>query len=263
MKPLLPIANILGFIFTLVLNYLATTLPLNGKNPKELSDLYPNFFVPDPSTFAIWGVIYVGLLGFIIYQALGMFKKDEPMPDGADRIAWFFVVSCLANGAWIVAWHFQKVALSVIIMSLLLSTLIQIYLRLGIGRRSVTPAERWLVHAPFSLYLGWISIATIANITAALVDAGWTGFGIEPTVWASIMIGVGTLLTLIVLQTRKDIIFAAVVIWAFYGIIKNRYLVDPVPVQSIITTAYIGMALIAVFGLFSWLRPKFSSSANS
>lgn len=256
MKPILPIANILGFILTIIVNFLATTLPLNGKTPKELSDLYPNFFVPAPITFSIWAVIYIALLGFIIYQALGMFKKEEPMPDGADKIAWFFVISCIANASWILVWHYQMLTLSLLIMVILLSTLIQIYLRLDVGRPGVTPAERWLVHFPFSLYLGWISIATIANATAVLVNSGWNGFGIDPTIWASIMIGVGTILTLVMLLNRRDVIYAAVVIWAFYGIIRNRHLVDPEPIQSIIYTAYIGIGIIALFAIFTLFRPK-------
>jgi len=166
----LSILNLLGFIGTVVVNALATTLPINNITTGELSDLYPNLFVPAGLTFAIWGLIYVLLGIFVIYPLIPSVRRDAQKVDFVQRIGPLFFISCLANIGWIYAWHYKIVPLSLALalMLILFGSLLAIYLRLNVGRSEAPKTEKYLVHLPFSVYLGWITIATIANATAIL-----------------------------------------------------------------------------------------------
>lgn len=215
------VLNIAGLLTALALNWAANALPLNGKNTGELSALYPNLFVPTGFTFAIWGLIYLLLIGFAIYQASDLFSAPKPRVQGTVmRIGPWFLVSCLANAGWILAWHYLAVGLSLAVMLVLLGSLLAIYLRLGIGRPD-TPAHL-LVRATFGIYLGWISVATIANATALLVHLGWDGLGISEAIWAAALIATAALIGWRMLATKRDVFFAGVLLWAFYGIFSRQ-----------------------------------------
>ncbi|MFC1942899.1 hypothetical protein ACFLWU_06780, partial [Chloroflexota bacterium] len=201
----LAILNLIGFLGTVIVNGLSSALPINGKTAGELSDQYPNLFVPSGLTFSIWGIIYVLLTIFVIYGLVVASRKDTNKSSFIGIIGVLFFVSCLANIAWIFAWHYEIVFLSLVFMLILLATLLMIYLKLGIGKSDSLQKEKYLVHLPFSVYLGWITIATIANITALLVSVKWNAFGWGEPFWAIAVIIVGILITLGVLFTRKDI----------------------------------------------------------
>lgn len=237
--------NTVGLVIALTLNGLANALPINGKTTGELSDAYPNLFVPAGFTFAIWGVIYLVLLIFVVYQLTQAFSKNEKNQDFISKIGWFFFLSCLANASWIVAWHYQYVPLSLGIMLCLLWSLIKIYQNLEIGLKSVTTLQKSLVHLPFSIYLGWITVATIANVTTLLVDFNWNGFAVAPEIWTIIVLIVGTLIGLTVTEQRKDIAYGLVIIWAYYGIVSKRMDLGADFYNSIVLTALIGMVLIS------------------
>ena len=199
----------------LIVNTLANTLPLNGKTTAEISAAYPALFTPAGYVFSIWGLIYLALIGFTIFQAL----PGQQANPRIERIGGWFALANLLNAGWIFAWHWAFLGLSVILMLGLLTCLLVSYTRLEIGLHPpVRPMEQALVDFPFSLYLGWISVATIANISAALYAVGWNGFGISPVIWAVIMIGVATLIGLLMIHRRNAITYPAVLIWAFIGI---------------------------------------------
>ena len=240
----LAIFNLLGFILTIILNGLANALPINGKTTGELSDAYPNLFVPAGFTFSIWGIIYLALLGFVIYQLIAAFSSKIENDGFIGQIGWIFVLSCLANASWIVAWHYQYVIVSLVIMLCILFSLIQIYQRLQIGLVTVPTIQKWLVHVPFSIYLGWITVATIANVTTLLVDFGWDGFGVEPEIWTMLVIVVGASIGSRVVQDRKDYAYGLVIVWAYYGIISKRMSIDADLYQTIIITAVAGIVLV-------------------
>ncbi len=187
----LSILNLLGFFGIVLINYLAVTLPLNNKTTGALSDQYPNLFVPIGLTFSIWGIIYLLLAIFIVYQLVYAFKKDTQNSSFLEKIDFLFFLSCLANFSWIFAWHFERVFLSFLIMLILLLSLIAIYQRLNIGRSAALKSEKYLVHLPFSVYLGWITIATIANTTALLVNLNWNRFGLSEPFWTIAVIIIG------------------------------------------------------------------------
>jgi len=251
----LAILNLLGFIGTVVVNALATTLPINKITTGELSDLYPNLFVPAGLTFAIWGLIYVLLAIFVVYQLMPSVRGDTQKSDFIKRIGPLFFISCLANIGWIYAWHYKIVPLSLVLMLVLLGSLLAIYLRLNIGKSEAHRPEKFLVHLPFSVYLGWITIATIANTTALLVNNNWNALGLGEQFWAVAVIIIGIAIALSVLFTRKDIFYALVVDWALLGVLLKR-LSDATPVQSVVIVTIAGMALISLGIVAQLVRKK-------
>ena len=220
---------------TIAMNFLANIIPLNGQNTGEISDRFKVFFVPAGYVFSIWGLIYVGLAAYAVFQALPA-QKSEP---SLRRIGWPFLVASAANIIWLFFWHYNLFALTEVAMLTLLASLIIIYLRLGIGIREVGAGMRWAVHIPFSVYLGWISVATIANTTDLLYYWNWGGWGISPQVWAVIMLAVAALLGLIMALRRRDVAFLAVLVWAFAGIAVKQ-----APFPLVANVAWIAALLV-------------------
>lgn len=252
----LQIANILGFLFTITLNTLAVSLPVAGRTTGEVSDYYPNLFVPAGYAFSIWSLIYVLLLVFIILQSRHLFDREKEGPAFVRTIGWWFVISCLANGSWILAWHYLLTPLSLLIMLTLLTALIIIYERLRTAAPDVS-ISFW-VQLPFSVYLGWISVATIANATALLVSMNWNGFGISEVSWTVTMLIVGGLLGTLFLWLRRDLAYVLVITWAFWAIAVKRQSLA-VPEESIIISvvyAVLGVFLILAILRFLIFRPR-------
>ena len=212
---LLKWANIFAFILMVIVNGLAgSTTLLGGKNTAEISDANPTLITPAGYVFSIWGIIYVLLGIFVIFQALPKEKEKEYH----GRIGWLFILSSAFNIIWLFLWQFEYLVFSVILMFLLLASLISIYLRLDIGKSDVGIREKLTIHLPFSTYLGWITIASIANVSVTLVSLGWDGFGISFETWATLIVIIALLIAILVLITRKDIAYGLVIIWAFVGI---------------------------------------------
>ncbi len=252
---ILSILNLLGFLGTVIVNALANILPINNITTGELSDLYPNLFVPEGLTFAVWGLIYVLLGIFVIYPLIPRVRRDPEKVDFVRRIGPLFFISCLANIGWIFAWHYQILPLSLVLMLILLGCLLVIYLRLKVGRSEATRAERYFAHLPFSVYLGWITIATIANVTALLVDIDWMRWGLTQQFWAVAVIVVGIAIALSVLFTRKDIFYSLVVDWALLGILLKR-LAATTPAQSVVIVTIVGLAVITGGVITQLVRKK-------
>ena len=202
----------------IAVNALANILPFNNKTTGEISDAFDVYFVPAGYVFAIWGLIYVALAAYSIYQALPAQRENPRL----QRIGYLYILSCLANGVWLVLWHYEYFAWTMVAMGALLLLLIAIYLLLGIGRVPVSRAEKWMVHVPFSLYLGWITVATIANATDLLYSLNWDGWGIGPEWWAVIMLVVATVVAVLVCLTRGDVAYGLVIVWAFAGIVVSQ-----------------------------------------
>ncbi len=240
--------NIIAFALTVLVNGLAgSTTILGGKLTAEISDANPSFITPAGYVFSIWGVIYILLGTFVVFQALPSQKEKNYH----ERIGWLFVFSSLLNIAWLFLWQFEYLGLSVILMFLLLATLIAIYLRLNIGRSPVPLGERLAVHVPFSVYLGWITIASIANVTVTLVSVEWDGFGISQETWAFLIVIIALLITLLVVATRKDLAYGLVVVWALLGIAVKQS-----GNQNIVTTTEISAVVIVIALALSILIPR-------
>ena len=230
-------ANILLFILTIIVNSIAgSTTLIGGTDTATVSNNNPTLITPAGYVFSIWGIIYILLGAFVVYQAL-------PRERGSDyhgKIGWLFVFSSLLNIAWIFVWQFESLILSVVLIFALLLSLIAIYLRLNIGRSKVKTSERLAVHLPFSVYLGWITIASIADVAITLTAYNWNGFGISSETWAIIVVAVALVITLLMLGTRKDVAYALVVIWALVGIGVNQ--TNP----NVVLTTQIGAIILAV-----------------
>jgi translocator protein len=207
-------ANVVAVLAVIVVNGLANALPLNGRSTGSISDSFQVFFVPAGYVFSIWGLIYLGLIAFVVYQALPS-QREAPR---LLRVGYWFAGSCLANIAWLFCWHALQFPLTVLLMLALLLSLIVIYLRLEIGRSTATRAETWCVRVPFSIYLGWITVATVANVTVLLTYWHWSGWGLRPELWAVFMLLAATAIAAVMSLTRGDVAYVLVLVWAFVGI---------------------------------------------
>jgi len=207
-------ANAASVLLALVVNVLSNALPLNGQNTGAISDRFDVYFVPAGYVFAIWGVLYIGWLAFVVYQFMPAQRQNPRLR----RLGYWFALSGVLNAAWLFCWHWNQFGLSVLVMLALLGTLIMSYLRLNVGRSTVGRAEQWCVDIPFGAYLGWISVATIANVTSFLDFVEWNGAGIAPQAWAAIMLAVATVLGLLLSWLRRDAAYVLVLAWAFAGI---------------------------------------------
>lgn len=234
------IAIILGVVATIVVNGLANALPLNGQLTGEVSDRYLVYFVPAGYVFAIWGLIYLGLAAFAIYQALPAQRANPRLRS----IGALFVLASAANIAWIFLWHYEVFPATLAVMLVLLASLIAIYLRLGTGRTQVSSAERWAVRVPFSIYLGWITVATVANASQLLYVLGWNGGAIGPQAWAAIMLAVAVVVAILMAFTRRDVAYLLVLVWAFIGIALKHAGVPLVSISAWAATAVVALAAV-------------------
>ncbi|MGM0366892.1 MAG: hypothetical protein ACQEP5_10235 [Actinomycetota bacterium] len=253
---LLSFINLAMYAGVVAVNALATILPINNKTTGQLSDQYPNLFVPAGLTFSIWGLIYILLGIFIVYQVVAAFRNRQQDRSLFEKIGILFILSSIFNMAWIFAWHYEVVWASLIIMLLLLLSLISIYLRLNVGKSKAVASEKYMVHLPFSVYLGWITIATIANVTALLVDIGWRRFGLSEQFWTVAVIAVGIIITLGILFTRNDIFYSLVVVWALLGIMLKRLADTATADLSVTIAAIAGMAVIGLVIIVQLIRKK-------
>ena len=204
--------NLAAFALMILVNAMASLLPLNGRTTGEISDLYPVLITPSGYVFAIWGLIYLLLAGFVAYTFL---RPEDPRLGG---FHYLFALSCLLNSAWLFAWHWENMSLALTLMLALLATLVFIYANVNYSERWGSLLAFWLLKLPFSIYLAWISVATIVNVSVTLYAAGWTGWGISPAVWAAIMVLIATVLALLAVDLRNDRAFALVIAWALTGV---------------------------------------------
>lgn len=230
----------LNFVFfggMIMMNYLANALPLNSKTTGQIADAYPNLFVPAGITFSIWGVIYLLLAIYCVVQFTGKYQAVD------SAIGLSFALSCLLNAIWIIFWHYEKLPLSLSTMIALLIILIYINTRL-------TTFPPGIPKASFGIYLGWICIATIANVTALLVKYKWTGFGLSEEAWTIIMILTGAAITAITLHKLQNPFIGLSVIWAFTGIIIRR--MDDY--RLIVIASIVAISVVGIFSLWGFFR---------
>lgn len=250
---LLILINTLAFTGVLWVNYLANAVPLNGKTTGALSNQYPNLFTPAGLTFSIWGVIYLWLLVFSGVCMWGLFssKISDKIASAVQQINLLFALSSLLNIAWIFAWHWEQLPLSVVIMIGLLASLVMLNRQLHRPNGAV-PA--W-IKIPFGIYQGWITVALIANITAWLVALGWTGGGISEGFWAVLMIGAGIIIALVFWTKQRNLGHVLAVIWALTGIYIKRNGAPEAGSAMVAWSAMIGIGMLAIIVSYSlWIK---------
>lgn len=254
----LAILSIITLISTITINSLANLIPLNGITTGEISDSFPIAFVPAGYVFSIWSVIYLALAVYTFFE----WKQSRSLnPKTTVRVPQLFIVSNILNAAWIYGWHYGYYTATLLIMIGLLVTLIAIYKeirKIDIHKSTQTYTQ---LTVPFSIYLGWISVATVANVSVALVNSGWDGFGIADGYWAGIMVAVATVLGMLMIIRERDGIYPLVLIWSFIGIyIKHNTPNLPTDISMLRWTCIIAIIILA--GLLLRLRMKSSKRAR-
>jgi hypothetical protein len=242
--------NVVAFVAIVAVNSLAgSTTLIGGQDTAAVSDKYFTLITPAGYTFAIWGIIYFLLGVFVIFQAL---PSDQGKT--AEKVGWFFVLGAILNITWLFLWQYEYLSASVVLMFSLFASLLMIYLKLGIGKPKVPLREKLTVHLPFSVYFGWITIASIANVSTALVSIGWGGFGIPAETWAILVIVIALLITSLVVFTKTDFAYGLVVIWALVGISANGS-----GNEIVALVAQVSAAIVAVIVVASVLLSVFKS----
>jgi hypothetical protein len=239
----LQIGNAVAFAAVIAINSLAggTTL-LGGRNTADVSAAYPTLITPAGFTFSIWGIIYALLAAFIVFQLLPGHRQDR----FSGQVGYFFILSSLFNIIWLFLWQYEYITASVPLIFALLATLIIIYLRLNVGGSGAPRGERICVQLPFSVYLGWITIASIADVASGLVSVSWTGLGVSPSTWAQLVVAVALVITLLVIGTRRDPAFGLVVVWALVGITANQTAHPEVTIVTEASAVVVALATLAV-----------------
>ncbi|MBN2086471.1 MAG: hypothetical protein JW748_14725 [Anaerolineales bacterium] len=231
---------VLALIATLIVNALANSLPLGGVTTGQVSDQFQVYFVPAGYVFSIWGLIYLGLIVYAVFQALPSQRENPRLR----KIGYPFILGSLANIAWLFMWHYQQFPLTMVFMLILLATLIVAYLGLGTGKTRVSKAEMWAVRAPFSVYLGWITVATIANVTDLLYYWKWDGFGIDGQTWSLILFAAVLVIAGLMSLTRRDIAYNLVIVWALVGIAVKQSAVQTLVIGALLTAGLVLAVLV-------------------
>lgn len=236
MKKTLQISNIIALIITIIINYLSNTGVFNRSTMASVSAEYQNYFTPAGYTFSIWGLIYIGLITFVVYQAKGLFR-DAETPSVVLEVGWLFVISCVANCLWILAWLYEYTGTSVLIMILLLFSLMRIVISTRMELNEVPFKKIVFVWWPFSLYVGWITVALLANITAYLAKIEWDGFGISGINWTILIICFAGIVNVFLTWGRNMREAAIAAAWGLIGVAVTNINGFPSIVYTAVTVA--------------------------
>ncbi len=241
MKKFWMILTALAFFAMIYVNYLSLTGQINGVFTGQISAMYPTYFTPAGYTFSIWGIVYLFNLAFIVYAFVVTFFKLGDFPAPAILILYF--ISCLINIGWIFSWHYKAIPFSMILMTLLLLLLFNIYRRVTVGFKRFEP-QYIITVIPFSLYLGWVVVATLANLAVLINYVHWVNMDWPAAYLASGMVIVATVINIIILVKKNDLFFSLVFLWAVMGIISARRAEGTKEANLVAITALVGMGLV-------------------
>jgi benzodiazapine receptor len=240
MQALRPFLPLIAFFIVIGVNAAANVVPINGYQTGELSDLYPTGFTPSGYVFSIWSLIYIGLAIYAFSFLYGM----EAVKSRAQTVENLFLVNATCNAAWIFAWHYRLVELSLVLMLGILVTLILITSKI---RKQGTPSPRQLlaVDGPFSLYFGWITTATLANLGAVFYAQQFYPFSLSMDQWALVTVVSAIAIYIWMGVTTRDIAYCCVFIWASYGIyVRQEGISDPVKLAAITGSVLLSVAVV-------------------
>jgi translocator protein len=246
----LQIGNILAFVVTLTVNGLANTKLIGGRTTADVSNLYPTLITPAGYVFAIWGIIYALLFLFVAYQALPS-QRNSPFQQ---KINGLFILSCIFNIAWLFLWQNNYVTYSLLLIVAFAVTLEEIHRRLQ--KSNTASLKEWaFVRLPFSVYFGWLTIATFANLAVAMSAAGWVTWQPSDAAVGMVLLAVALAIVLCVVFARKEVAYGLVAIWALVGIAVNQG-----AVVEIVYVSYFGAGIVGgvVAVLAVWLKSKSS-----
>lgn len=254
MKKILQVLNIIAFFVMVVVNYISNTGAIAGETMATISAKYENLFTPAGYAFSIWGVIYLFLLGFVVFQARDLFGKKNK-ENASLQVGWWFVISCIANVFWIFAWLNEYLLGSVVIMLVLLFSLIRIILNTRMELDDEPLRVIAFIWWPFCFYSGWISVALIANVAAYLTSLNWNGFGISEVTWTIIMIIAAGIINLVITWTRNMREFALVGAWALVAIAVANWNEYP---SIVITSLAVAGILLVSSGIHGYQNREYS-----
>lgn len=244
-----------SFLAMIIVNALANALPINGTTTGRVSDSYPNLFAPASLAFTIWGLIYLLLAGYTLYYVVFFHSSTDAVNSKLmNKIGGLFSFSCIANASWIFSWHYHLIPLSMVFIGVILVCLIVINELLK--NKPLTARHYFFIRLPFSVYFGWITVATIANATTLLVSLGWNGAGLAESTWTAVIIIAGLAVGLATMVRNKDIAYGLVFVWAYAGILLKHLSPEgfggQYPVVITTTIACIGVLLFGeAYLLFS------------
>jgi hypothetical protein len=252
-RQVMTLAAVLGSI---VINTLSNVFPLNGVSVGNLSNtLFGSVqIIPANYAFAIWGLIYIGLIAFGIYQ-LQPSQRENPR---LRHSGYLLAIACIAQCAWIYLFLDRLFPLSNLAMLGILVPLIVLYQRLGIGRERVSRQERWFIHLPISIYLGWISVATIVNVAIGLYSLKWDGWGIAPSVWTVVMMAIAAVIAAVVIIQHQDTAYVLVIIWALVAIAIRQ-----ANIPLIVVIGWLLAIVLMGLNLVTQLKPRSKTTTNN
>ncbi len=236
--------NLVAFALVIFLNVLSNALPINGQTMPEISAKYPSLFTPAGITFSIWGLIYLALLVFVIYQALPAQRTNATL----SGISSWFKINCVANATWIVVWHYDLLAVSLVLMLVILVTLVHIYRELLKHIDEAGIVQHVSLYLPFSLYTAWITVATIANISVLQTGFGWDDVGLTAVQWTLVKLALAGAIGATVIARTRDAAFVLVIAWAAYGIYVKQS-ATPAVSGAALTLSLLSLLLAANEGL--------------
>jgi hypothetical protein len=252
------LCNSISFVIAFAVSSLSQRKIFGGNTIAEISKKHDTLFTPADITFSIWGLIYLSLFVFCIYHLLAAFRKESDHEANVQirQIGWLFVINTLAMAIWVLAWVNEMILVSVFLMIIQWLTLVFISKQAHVFNKNRTLSSILFTQFPVSIYYGWITVATMVNINAALYAFGWSGGPFSDTYWTIILIGLTALVAILVIMVRKNVLYGMVIIWAFYGIIlKNQSAFNS---EEISTAAIAGIALVgltAIIELYKLIKP--------
>lgn len=250
---------ILNFVFYVIAFAVANLSQLGifgGATNKDISDKYDTVFTPAGLTFSIWGVIYLSLFGFVIYHLIRAYKDDVHSDASQDilKIDNLFIVNNIATTCWVFAFTYEYLFTSMLLIIIQLITLVKIFIKLNLFDNDKTFTNKLFTQFPLTIYFAWLCVANNANISLFLVSKNWDGLGIDPSIWAMVVILVTVILSVFIILCKRNPFFGLVVIWALYGIILKRESVDGEAFANVILVAWFGLGLLTVFTAYQWYK---------
>ncbi len=246
------IGILLSYLLMIAVNALANILPINGVNTGEASARYDTLFTPAAYTFGIWGLIYLLLGVYVVFQLLS--AKGEESGKRPEQVGWMFILSSLFNAGWIFAWHYDQIALSVVLMLLILLTLMRAAWLLR--EPHCSPKEELVLRIPFGIYFGWITVATIANVSVWLVSLQWDRFGISEAIWTAVLLGVGAAILGVTMWRIRSVAYGLTALWAYTGILVRHLAERGGQYPLIVAAAAVALAALAVLTVVSGVHMR-------
>lgn len=247
MKKIFQISNAIALVATVIINYLSNTGVFNNETMATISAKYQNLFTPAGYAFSIWGLIYLGLFGFVIFN--GPFTKETIQKNQViEKVGWWFVISCIVNSFWVIAWLYEYTFITILLMGLLFISLLKIILNTKDELLKSSFQTTLFLKLPFYIYSGWVSVALIADVAAYLKKIDWNGFGMSETTWTVLMFCIATIIHLFMIWKRNMPAFGMVAVWALIAIaVANKAVNNIVYWSAIIFAIFIFTNVILQF----------------